>query len=75
MKIGSSKYIKRDKKNYLWSQQSQVWERVLLGMDKPIKDHPVAQNGNQKMLPEKHNDEELTITILIVGTGLIAYHF
>ena len=44
-------------------------------MDKPIKDHPVAQNGNQKMLPEKHNDEELAITILIVGTGLIAYHF
>ena len=44
-------------------------------MDKPIKDHPVAQNGNQKMLPEKHNDEKLAITILIVGTGLIAYHF
>ena len=44
-------------------------------MDKPIKDHPVAQNGNQKMLPEKDNDEELAITILIVGTGLIAYHF
>ena len=28
-----------------------------------------------KMLPEKHNDEKLAITFLIVGAGLIAYHF
>ena len=28
-----------------------------------------------KMLTEKHNDEKLAITILIVGAGLIAYHF
>ena len=27
------------------------------------------------MLTEKHNDEKLTITLLIVGGGLIAYHF
>ena len=40
-------------------------------MDKPIKNHIV----NPKMLAEKHNDEELAITILIVGTALIAYHF
>ena len=30
---------------------------------------------NLKMLTEKHNDEKLTITILIVGPGLIADHF
>ena len=30
---------------------------------------------NLKMLTEKHNDEKLAITLLIVGTGLIAYHF
>ena len=30
---------------------------------------------NLKMLTEKHNDEKLTITLLIVGTGLTAYHF
>ena len=30
---------------------------------------------NLKMLTENHNDEKLTITLLVVGTGLIAYHF
>ena len=30
---------------------------------------------NQKNLAEKHNDQQLAITLLIVGTGLIAYHF
>ena len=38
---------------------------------------PVAQRDpshNLKMLTEKHNDEKLAITLLIVGTGLIAYH-
>ena len=30
---------------------------------------------NLKMLTEKNNDEKLAITLLIVGTGLIAYHF
>ena len=30
---------------------------------------------NLKMLTEEYNDENLAITILIVGTGLIAYHF
>ena len=39
---------------------------------------PAAQydpTHNLKMLTEKHNDEKLVITLLIVGTGLIAYHF
>ena len=30
---------------------------------------------NLKMLTEKHNDEKLGITILIMGAGLIAYNF
>ena len=30
---------------------------------------------NLKMFTEKHNDEKLVITLLIVGAGLIAYHF
>ena len=30
---------------------------------------------NLKMLTEKHNDVKLAITVLIVGAGLIAYHF
>ena len=39
---------------------------------------PVVQRGlphNLKMLTEKHDDEKLAISILIVWTGLIAYHF
>ena len=28
-----------------------------------------------RMLTKKHNDEKLAITLLIVGVGLIAYHF
>ena len=28
-----------------------------------------------KMLTEKHDDEKLVIALLILGTGLIAYHF
>ena len=36
---------------------------------------PVVQHDNLKILTEKHNDEKLAITFLIVGTGLTAYHF
>ena len=30
---------------------------------------------NLKMFTEKHNDEKLAITLLLVGKSLIAYHF
>ena len=30
---------------------------------------------NLKILTQKDNDEKLAITLLIVGTGLIAFHF
>ena len=50
--------------------------------DKPIKDRLTAQHeqtilltDNRKMLTEKHNDENLVITLLIMGAGLIDYHF
>ena len=32
-------------------------------------------NLNPRMLTEKHNDEKLAITVMIVGVGLIAYRF
>ena len=35
---------------------------------------PAVQH-DLKMLTEKHNDEKLAITLLIVGDGLIAYYF
>ena len=50
--------------------------------DKPIKDRFTDQHeqtivltDNQKFLAGKHNDEKLAVTILIVGAGLIVYHF
>ena len=66
MKICSNRDIDRDHKK-------------LTPLDVPKKIViPAVQHDpphNLKMLTEKHNDEKLAITILIVGTGLIAYHF
>ena len=44
----------------------------------PADQHEPAEitiRQNLKRLTEKHNDEKLPITLLIVGTGLTAYHF
>ena len=60
MKIGSNRYLNKDHKKLL----SDVPKIVI----------PAARH-DLKMLTEKHNDEKLAITLLIVGGGLIAYHF
>ena len=70
MKIGSNRDIIRDYKK-------------LISPDVPNTVIPAARHDpvgitvphNLKMLTEKHNDGKLAITLLIVGTGLIAYHF
>ena len=70
MKIGSNRGINRDHKK-------------LTPPGMPNTVIPEAQHDtvvttiphNLKILTEKHNDEKLAITLLIVGTGLIAYHF
>ena len=36
---------------------------------------PAVRHDSLKMLTGKHNDEKLVITLLIVGVGLIGYHF
>ena len=36
---------------------------------------PAARHDNPKMLTEKHKYEKLVTALLIVGAGLIAYHF
>ena len=41
----------------------------------PKIDVYAVQHYNSKMFVKKHNDEKLVITRLIVGTGIIAYHF
>ena len=70
MKIGSNRVINRDHKKL---NPPDVPNTVI-----PEAWHdPVGTTipHNLKMLTEKHNDEKLAITLLIVGIGLIAYHF
>ena len=64
MKIGSNRDINRD-----YKKLPGVSKKVVI----PAVQHDPPHN--LKMLTEKHNDEKLAITIFIVGTGLIAYHF
>ena len=70
MKNGSNKDINRDHKNLT---PLDVLNTVI-----PAARHdPVGTtiSHNLKMLTERHNDEKLAITLLIVGTRLIAHHF
>ena len=70
MKIGSNRDINKDHKK-------------LTPWDVPNTVIPAARHDpvgttiphNLKMVTKKHNDKKLAITLLIVGTGLIAYHF
>ena len=60
MKIGSNRDINKDHKKLL--------------PDEPKTVIPTARH-DLKMLTEKHTDEKLVSTLLIVGAGLIACHF
>ena len=66
MKIGSNKDINRDHKKLT---PPDVLKKIVI----PAVQHDPPHN--LKMLTEKHNHEKLAITLLIVRTGLIAYHF
>ena len=70
MKIGSSRDINKDRNKLAVARPgvplTHVAQRDPVGVTFP---------HNLKMLTEKHNDEKLAITLLIVGAGLIAYHF
>ena len=61
MKIGSNREINKDHKK--------------LPPPEPKIVIPAARHDNPKMLTEKHKYEKLVIALLIVGAGLIAYHF
>ena len=70
MKIGSSRDINRDHKKLT---PPDVPKAVI-----PADRYELAETiipHNLKMLTEDDNDEKLAITLLIVGTGLTAYHF
>ena len=61
MKIGSNRDINKDHEKF----PPDVPKKTVI---------PMAQH-DLKMLTEKHNDEKLAITFLIVGAGVISYHF
>ena len=68
MKIGSNLEINKDKLPEPGNVKHNASDK------QPIKEHVIAQDDNLIMLTEKHDDEKLAITLLIVGSGLIAYH-
>ena len=72
MKTGSNKDMNKDHKKLLVTQPDVYAPKIV---NKPIKDHFAVRHDNPKRLTKKHNDEKLVITLLIVGAGLIAYHF
>ena len=73
MEIGSNKDTNKDRKNMPVTPPDDTPKTVI-----PAVQHdPVGATipHNLKMFTEKHNDEKVAITLLIVGAGLIAYHF
>ena len=66
MKINSNRDINRDHKKLTPPDVSKQIVITEVQNDRP---------HNLKVLTEKHYDEQLAITIVIVGAGLIAYHF
>ena len=80
MKIGSNRDINKDHQKLPPPEPGKTGgvthdvPKMMKGTDKPVKDH-LAVRHDLKMLTEKHNDKKLAITLLIIGAGLIAYHF
>ena len=73
MKIGSIRDINKDHKKLPVVKPDDTPKRVI---SVPRHDAVGATRSHSlKMLIEKHNDEKLPITLLIVGFGLIAYQF
>ena len=62
MKIGSNRYINKNKKKLPPPDALKIMI-------------PAIRHDNSKMLTEKHNDEKLVITLLIVEAGLVVYNF
>lgn len=82
--IGSNKNVKKvevyHQKSWLPAAQLEAQTAPemysMKSSDKSIKDAvTILPVSNQKMLAENHSGEKLVITLLIVGTVLIAYHF
>ena len=70
MKIGSNRDINRDHKKLT---PRDVTNTVISAARHDAVGATIPHS--LKMLTEKHNEEKLAITVLIVVAGLIAYHF
>ena len=68
MKIGTNRDINRDHKKLPVVKPDYTPKKVIHNLVGVTRSH------NLKMLTEKHNDEKLAITLLVVGAGLIACH-
>ena len=68
MKTGSNRNINRNRKKL------RDVPKTMTSADQPEPAETTVPH-NLKILTERHNDEKLAITLLIVGTGLIAYRF
>ena len=81
IKIGRNRDINKDHKKLHPPGPGKAWgvtydaPKMMKSTNKPVKDCLATQHDNPKMIAEKHNDDKLVITFLIVGAGLIAYHF
>ena len=79
MKIGPNRDINKDHKKLPPQGPDKVvvhcLPKEMKHTDKAVKDCLATQDENLKMFAEKHNDDKLVITLLIVGAGLIAFHF
>ena len=72
MKIGSNRDINKDRKKLPVTSPDMPKAVIFAVRHDPVG---ATRPHNLRMLTEKHNDEKLAITLLIVGGGLIAYHF
>ena len=72
MKIGSNRDINKDHKKLAVSPPDVPKIVILAARNDPVGS---TRLYNLKMLTKNHNFEKLAITLLIVGGGLIAYHF
>ena len=69
MKIGLNRDINKDRKKLAVTKPDVLPKKIVITAVQHDTPH------NLKMLTEKHTDEKLAITILIVGACLLAYHF
>ena len=74
MKTGSNGDVNKDRKKMLATPQDDTPKKIVIHA---VQHDPVGAitSHNLKMLTKKYSNEKLAITLFIVGTGLIAYHF